>query len=121
MRKIYACDNVLNYFENANQKIKDKLKFVLSYIADEKHPLCEPYIKHISIGKYSLFYELRIKVAKEIIRVIFHIADNDIVLLYTFCKNDRRDTNKHLESAYRLFENKAFTKTEVCMTGSTIK
>lgn len=113
MRKIYACDNVLEYFENANRKITDKLKFVLSYIADEKHPLCAPYVKHISTAKYSLFYELRIKVAKEIVRVIFYLADNDIVLLYTFCKNDKRDTNKHLESAYRLFENGVFTKTEI--------
>ncbi len=115
MRRIYATKTALNYFENANQKILDKLKFILIYIADEKNPLCEPYVKHISIGKYSLFYELRIKVAKEIIRVIFYIADNNIVLLHTFCKQDKRDTNKHLESAYRLFENGAFTKTEVCI------
>ncbi len=115
MRKIYAHDNALNYFKTTNKKITDKLKFILTYISDEKHSLCEPYVKHISIGKYSLFYELRIKVAKEIIRVIFYLADNDIVLLQTFCKQDKRDTNKHLESAYRLFENGAFTKTEVCI------
>ncbi len=113
MRKIYASNMALEYFESANQKIKDKLKFTLTYIADEKHPLCEPYVKHISIGKYSLFYELRIKVAKEIVRVIFYLADNNIVLLHTFCKQDKRDTNKHLESAYRLFENGIFTKTEI--------
>ncbi len=115
MRKIYASNKALEYFESANKKISDKLKFILTYISDEKHPLCEPYVKHISICKYSLFYELRIKVAKEITRVIFYLADNDIVLLQTFCKQDKRDTNKHLESAYRMFENGTFTKKEVCV------
>ncbi len=115
MRRIYASNVALEYFKSANQKISDKLKFILTYIADEKHLLCEPYVKHISIAKYRLFYELRIKVATEIVRVIFHLADNDIILLYTFCKNDKRDTNRHLESAYRLFENRAFTQTDVCI------
>ncbi len=40
MRKIYASNIALEYFESANQKISDKLKFILTYIADEKHPLC---------------------------------------------------------------------------------
>ncbi len=115
MRRIYAYDNALNYFETTNPKIKEKLRFILNYLVDEKHPLCEPYVKHISIDKYSLFYELRIKVAKEIIRVIFYLADNDIVLLHTFCKNDKRDTNKHLELTYRLLKSEVFTKSEVCV------
>ncbi len=115
MRKIYASNTALSYFENANQKILDKLKFMLSYISDEKHPLCEPYVKHISIGKYSLFYEIRIKAANEIVRVIFYLLDNDIVLLYTFSKRNKKDTNRCLETAYRIFESRAYTKTEICL------
>ncbi len=105
----------LKIFETANPKVIDKLRFVLKYIADENHPLCEPYVKHSSTAKYSLFYELRIKAAKEMVRVIFYLSNNDIVLLYSFCKQDKRDTDRCLKAAYRMFESGVFTKSEVCI------
>jgi len=92
------------FIKNLNNKIKKKLDFVLKYIADENNQLKEPYIKHFSIEKYKMFYELRLKAANTMVRIIYYSIDDKIILLHAFIKKDKRDTEQALEYALRLVE-----------------
>ena len=51
-----------------------------------------------------MFYEFRIKVSKKIVRIIFCERDDNIVLLHAFYKHDKRDTEKALENALKVYE-----------------
>ena len=107
MRNIYIYKNenesqVECFFENADVKLQNKFKSILTYISNEKNPLCEPYVKHISIGKYRGFYEIRMKVSGNMVRVLFVKQSEDIVLLYAFTKRSSKDTEKALEVAFRM-------------------
>ena len=107
MRNIYICKNenesqVERFFENADEKLRNKFKSILTYISNEKNPLCEPYVKHISIGKYRELYEMRMKVSGNMVRVLFVKQDEDIMLLYAFYKRSGKDTEKALEVAYKM-------------------
>ena len=109
MRKIYAYtkDNrspVEEFIQATNDKIKEKLIFQLVYIKDESNPFCEPYVKHFSMERYRKMYELRIKAAETMIRIIFYEHDGEIVFLHAFHKRDRKDTDRGLESALKILE-----------------
>ncbi len=117
MKNIYVYKNenesqVATFFENADEKLKQKFKSILAYISDEKNPLCEPYVKHISIGRYRELYEIRMKGSGNMVRVIFSKQDTDIVLLYAFYKQSGKDTEKALEVAFKI-HNKMKEKCEV--------
>lgn len=107
MRNIYIYKNeiesqVAHFFENADEKLRNKFKSILTYIFDEKNPLCEPYVKHISIGRYKELYEIRLKVSGNMVRVLFVKQGEDIVLLYAFYKKSGKDTEKALEAAFKI-------------------
>ena len=76
MRKIYIYrsgneNDIQSFFEKSDEKTQSKFKSILTYISDEKNPLCEPYVKHISIGRYRELYEIRMKVSGNMVRVLF--------------------------------------------------
>ncbi len=107
MRKIYIYRNgnekdVHSFFEKANEKLQGKFKSILAYISNEKNPLCEPYVKHISIGRYRELYEIRMKVSGNMVRVLFVKQSDDIVLLYAFYKRNGKDTERALETAFKM-------------------
>lgn len=109
MRKIYAYtkDNrspVEEFIKATNDKIKEKLIFQLIYIKNESNPFCEPYVKHFSMERYRKMYELRLKAAETMIRIIFYEHDGEIVFLHAFHKRDRKDTDRGLESALKILE-----------------
>ena len=107
MRNIYINKSknesqVERFFENADDKLKQKFATILAYISNEKNPLCEPYVKHISVGRYKELYEIRMKVTGNRVRVLFVKQDTDIVLLYAFYKRNGKDTEKALEVAFKI-------------------
>ncbi len=107
MRKIYIYrsgneNDVQRFFQKADEKTQNKFKSILTNISNEKNPLCEPYVKHISIGKYRELYEIRMKVSGNMVRVLFVKQGEDIVLLYAFYKRNGKDTEKALEAAFRM-------------------
>lgn len=109
MRKLYAyapdsrCP-VQEFLQGMNEKIQDKLRFQLAYILDENSSFVEPYVKHFSLAKYRPFYEIRVIAAKTMVRVIFHEKNGEIILLYAFHKRDRKDTERALEAARRIYD-----------------
>ena len=114
MRKIFAADNVKDILELADGKTKAKINSVLLYLTDDKNPLREPYVKHISTAKYKELYELRVKASGEMSRVIFTLSKDDIVLLYAFKKKCDRDNEKAFERAFKISKSKE-KLAEVCI------
>ena len=110
MRKIYlykddgARGQVDTFINASNIKIKKKFDFILKYIADERNQFKEPYVKHFSIEKYKRLYELRLKAAGTMVRIIFYNIDNNTILLNAFIKRDKRDTEQALEYALKIIE-----------------
>ncbi len=107
MRNIYIYKNenesqVERFFENVAEKLLQKFKSILTYISNEKNPLCEPYVKHISIGRYRELYEIRMKSSGNMVRVLFVKQDEDIVLLFAFYKRSSKDTEKALGAAFKM-------------------
>lgn len=95
-------ETVRDFISRSNPKIKKKYEFLLRFIADETNQLKEPYVKHFSIEKFKQFYELRLKAAKTMIRIIYYKADENIILLHAFNKRDKRDTEHALEYALKI-------------------
>lgn len=95
---------ITEFINNSNPKIRKKYEFILNLIADENNRLKEPYVKHFSIEKYKQLYELRLKAANTMIRIIYYEADKNIILLHAFVKRDRRDTEKALEYSLKIIE-----------------
>ena len=106
MRKVYIYDAVESqveiFFSKADIKIQNKLRFQIEYIKDVRNSFTEPHIKHFTIDRYKELYELRIKAAGTMVRVIFYENDGDILLLYAFYKHDKRDTQKALDTAIKI-------------------
>ena len=106
MRKVYIYDavesQVEKFFSKADIKIQKKLRFQMEYIKDVRNSFTEPHIKHFTIDRYKELYELRIKAAGTMVRVIFYEDDGDILLLYAFYKHDKRDTQKALDTAIKI-------------------
>lgn len=108
MRKIYEyCKEgspvVTEFLSCVPQKLNRKFNFIIEQIKDETQPLREPYVKHFSIERYKMFYELRLKSIKTIIRIVFIEADDNIILLHAFYKRNKRDTQAALEQTLKLF------------------
>ena len=101
MRKILASNAVKEFPDDADNKTRKKLGFVLMYLTDDKNPLTEPYVKHISTGKYNDLYELRTKASGNMARILFTLSDRDIVLLYGFFKHDKKDNLRAFEKAHK--------------------
>lgn len=114
MRKIFITTNVNDFVEQADEKTRTKINSVLLYLTDDKKPLREPYVKHISTAKYKELYELRVKASKEMSRIIFTLSDDDIVLLYAFKKKCGRDNEKAFERAFKISK-LSEELTEVCI------
>ena len=102
MRKIYTCGNVENFIESSDEKLKNKFQNILSFISNENNRLCEPYVRHISQNRFNGLYEIRLKASGTMSRVVFSKQDENIVLLYAFYKNDKKDTKRALEHSLRL-------------------
>ena len=100
-----AKGQVDSFIKTSNIKIRRKFDFILRYIADERNQFKEPYVKHFSIEKYKRLYELRLKAAGTMVRIIFYNIDDNIILLNAFIKRDKRDTEQALEHALKLIEN----------------
>ena len=99
-----ARGQVDTFIKTSNRKIKKKFDFILRYIADEKKQFKEPYVKHFSIEKYKRLYELRLKAAGMMVRIIFYNIEENIILLNAFIKRDKRDTEQALDYALKLIE-----------------
>ena len=99
-----AKGQVDSFIKTSNIKIRKKFDFILRYIADERNLFKEPYVKHFSIEKYKRLYELRLKAAGTMVRIIFYNIDDNIILLNAFIKRDKRDTEQALEHALKLIE-----------------
>lgn len=121
MRKIYVYRNddgevpVLRFIESTHKKIRNKFDFMLHFVKDERNLLCEPYVKHFSIDKYKMLYELRIRANGTMVRVIYYKAEENIILLHAFFKKSRRDTENALEYALKIlnsFDDSALYPTE---------
>lgn len=110
MKQIFTyCDEngdsqVLEFLKHSDDKIKKKFKYQLNILVLENKIMCEPHVKHFIIERYRQFYEFCIKVSKKIVRIIFCERDDNIVLLHAFYKHDKRDTEKALESALKIYE-----------------
>lgn len=90
--------------EDLNPKIKKKYEYVLKLISDEKYQFKEPFVKHFSIERYKQLYELRLKASNTMLRIIYCVRDEDIILLHAFIKKDKRDTEQALEYSLKLIE-----------------
>ena len=105
---IYCDENgvspVLEFLKYSDDKIKKKFRYQINMLVSENKILCEPHVKHFIIERYRQFYEFRIKVSKKIVRIIFCERDDNIVLLHAFYKHDKRDTEKALENALKVYE-----------------
>ena len=121
MRKIYVYRNdagevpVLRFIESTHKKIRSKFDFMLQFVKDERNMLCEPDVKHFSIDKYKMLYELRIRANGTMVRVIYYKAEENIILLHAFFKKSRRDTENALEYALKIlnsFDDSALYPTE---------
>lgn len=80
-------------------KLQKKLRRQFFLMANT--PICdlkEPHYKHFVLEKYSQFYELREK-GKVLVRVIFTVSGEDILLLVPFIKRQPRDTMRALEAS----------------------
>ena len=71
----------------------------------------EPHIKHFVIEKYNQLYELRVK-KRILVRIIFVISDEDVLLLEPFIKRQKRDTVTALEKSIRMLS--AFRENPEC-------
>jgi len=108
VRKIYIYEEQKNqmceFINKSNIKVKKKFGFILRYISDESNPMKEPYVKHFSIEKYKMLYELRLRASNTMIRIIFYCIYDKIILLYPFIKKDSKDTERALEYSLKLIE-----------------
>ena len=87
------------FMNSLNEKLRRKLCRQLLLLANT--PLCdlkEPHYKHFALERYNRFYELREK-NKILVRVIFTICGEDIILLVPFVKRQPRDTMRALEAS----------------------
>ena len=109
MRKIYIYsdedEDILMRLNKAGPHFVSKFQFILKYIKDEGNILCEPYVKHFSVEKYKQFYELRLRSAGNMMRIIYIEKEGSLILLYAFSKRDRRDTQKALEHSLKILQN----------------
>lgn len=116
MRNIFASNAVKEFLNDADDKTRKKIGYVLMYLADDKNPLTEPYVKHISIGKYNDLYELRAKASGNMARILFTLSNGDIVLLYGFYNHDKRDNLRAFEKSHKYLncDSKTVIDIQIC-------
>ena len=87
------------FFDTLDPKLRRKLKLQLLRLTQiSTADLKEPHFKHFSLEKYHQFYEMRER-SKILIRVIFTITDEEVLLLVPFVKKQSRDSMQALEQA----------------------
>jgi hypothetical protein len=90
-----------DFLDSLDGKLRKKLISQFGLLLCVKG-LGEPHVKHFTIAKYSLLYELRAR-SRIMVRIIFTVRrNNDIILLEPFVKRHRRNTVQALESSLRL-------------------
>lgn len=90
------------FINSLDSKLQKKLRFQLFLLATKPdYELKEPHFKHFVLEKYSQFYELREK-NKILVRIIFVMDGEDILLLTPFIKRQPRDTMRALEASIRM-------------------
>jgi len=90
------------FINSLDSKLQKKLRFQLFLLATKPdYELKEPHFKHFVLEKYSQFYELREK-SKILVRIIFVMDGEDILLLTPFIKRQPRDTMRALETSIRM-------------------
>lgn len=87
------------FLDTLGPKLQKKLRrqFQLLACTDLSH-LKEPHYKHFVLEKYNQFFELREK-NKILVRIIFMVDGEDILLLTPFIKRQPRDTMRALETS----------------------
>ena len=91
-----------SFIATLDPKLQKKLRWQFFRLANtDPADLKEPHYKHFVLEKYSQFYELREK-NKILVRIIFMIDGEDILLLTPFIKRQPRDTMRALEASLRL-------------------
>lgn len=88
---------LFEFLASLDEKLRCKLLSQIIRLA--QIPLCdlkEPHFKHFVLEKYNQLYELREK-NRVLVRIIFTVQDEDIILLAPFIKRQPRDTMKALE------------------------
>ena len=87
------------FFAALEPKLQQKLKFQLLRLAQlPLSELKEPHFKHFTLEKYQPFYEMRER-NKVLVRVIFTISDDEVLLLVPFIKRQSRDSMRALDQA----------------------
>lgn len=82
-----------------NQLDEDKLLWQIFRLRNlSACELKEPHFKHFSLERYSQMYELREK-GKVLIRIVFTVQNEDVILLMSFIKRQPRDTKKALDQS----------------------
>ena len=90
------------FINSLDGKLQKKLRWQLFMLATKPdYELKEPHFKHFALEKYSQFYELREK-SIILVRIIFVMDGEDILLLTPFIKRQPRDTMRALEASIRM-------------------
>lgn len=79
------------FIDALDGKLKAKLLWQIFRLRNL--PACElkePHFKHFSLERYSQMYELREK-GKVLIRIVFTVQNEDVILLTSFIKRQPRD------------------------------
>lgn len=87
------------FIDALDGKLKAKLLWQIFRLRNL--PACElkePHFKHFSLERYSQMYELREK-GKVLIRIVFTVQNEDVILLTSFIKRQPRDTKKALDQS----------------------
>ncbi|GHU81034.1 hypothetical protein FACS1894191_7500 [Clostridia bacterium] len=109
MKKIYMYQPTdgnapfLSFMAALDEKARRKLEHALKSMAITPGRMTEPLVKHFSIERYQLLYELREK-SRVLIRVIITFDSGNVILLQPFIKRNKRDTNTALENSLAMLE-----------------
>ena len=97
-----SCAPVQAFLTSLDWKLQRKvLKQLYRLTQISVYELKEPHFKHFAIEKYNLLYELREK-NRVLVRMIFTIYGEDVILLSPFIKRQPRDTERALEQSLKM-------------------
>lgn len=105
---IFYEDHFIEFYQVQNEKVKDKIKYVLELIKQvEKVP--EKFLKHLT--NTNGLYEIRIEYQSNIYRIFCCFDKSNLVILFNaFQKKSQKTPKKELDKALRLkneyFKNK---------------
>lgn len=94
-----------SFIAETSGKVHKKIMCMLKLILQTQYPLCEPYVKHFSVERYKNLYELRLRADGRMVRIIYTIEGESLILLHAFYKHNKRDTERALEYALKLQKN----------------